>query len=188
MNPQGQIDVGIYATPWEYLEKAKKLLHPIDGELAVSDWTRRAIFEVLTTAPSALASHRAKFMKHVLQLRLNLEKEEVKLHATMEPHIQRVMRGKRILLFQALLQEYGYDDLGVIDELVQRLRLQDIDYVATMCVLAGRLSAKQLVSVTLSSGEVLTGKRAMASPSWRGRTLDLRKRTSKWPSLGVTAT
>ena len=44
-----------------------------------------------------------------------------------------------------------------------------------MCSLAGRLSAKPLVSVTLSSGEVLAGKRAMTSPSWMGRTLDLRK-------------
>ena len=289
-----QLEVGIYATPGEYLEKAKELRHPIDGELAVSDWTRRAIFEVLTKTPSELASHRAKVMKHVLQLRLKLEDVEVKLHDTMEPHIKRVMRGKRILLFQALLQEYGYDDLGVIDELVhgvpltglqavppyaekdlkaapstreileseakwrnraifqkttpqddrvvlmemglkevdlgflsgpyasaaevskelgrtdwianprfvlyqgskgkprviddakssglndtyssgERLRLQDIDYVATMCTLAGRLSAKQMVSVTLSSGETLAGKRAMSSPSWMGRTLDLRK-------------
>ena len=123
LDPADQIDVGIYATPCEYFAKAKELRHPIDGGLAVSDWTRRAIFEVLTMPSSALASHGAKFIKHVLQLRSKLEEEEVKLHATMEPHIRKVMRGKRILLFQALLQEYGYDDLGVIDELVHGVPL-----------------------------------------------------------------
>ena len=42
LSPPDQIDVGIYATPCEYLEKAKELRHPIDGELAVSDWTRQS--------------------------------------------------------------------------------------------------------------------------------------------------
>ena len=130
-NPTDQVDVGIYATPCEYFQKARELRHPIDGELAVSDWTRRAIFEVLTTTSSALASHRAKFIKHVLQLRLKLEDEEAKLHATMVPHIKKVMRDKRILLFQALLQEYGYDDLGVIDELVHGVPLTGMQAVPT---------------------------------------------------------
>ena len=57
----------------------------------------------------------------------------------------------------------------------ERLRLQDIDYVALMCLQAGRVSSKLLVSVALSTGEILTGKAAIANPSWLGRTLDLRK-------------
>ena len=57
----------------------------------------------------------------------------------------------------------------------EQLRLQDIDYVSLMCLQAGRMSSKPVVSVTLSSGRVLTGKRAVPKPSWKGRTLDLRK-------------
>ena len=57
----------------------------------------------------------------------------------------------------------------------EQLRLQDIDYVSLMCLQAGRMSSKSVVSVTLSSGRVLTGKRAVPKPSWKGRTLDLRK-------------
>ena len=37
------------------------------------------------------------------------------------------------------------------------------------------MSAKPVVLVTLSSGQVLCGKRAVSKPSWKGRTLDLRK-------------
>ena len=37
------------------------------------------------------------------------------------------------------------------------------------------MSSKPLVSVALSTGEILTGKAAITNPSWLGRTLDLRK-------------
>ena len=273
---------------------ARNLVHPLDGDLAISDWTKQALFDLLTTHPSSIASRRAAFLKHVLEVRLRLEPDEAALHGSMAPHIQRVMKGKRLLLFQHLLAEYEYDDMGVMDELVggaaltgvqkvppyadrkisasastreileseatwrtlatmqrstpgedresllamgnkeveagflsgpffsakavteelgradwlanprfilyqgahgkprviddakssglndaytsgERLRLQDIDYVSLMCLQAGRMSSKSSVSVTLSSGRVLTGKRAVPKPSWKGRTLDLRK-------------
>ena len=295
VEPQSaMIEVGIYAAPKEYLDMARNLVHPLDGDLAISDWTKQALFDLLTTHPSSIAGRRAAFLKHVLEVRLRLEPDEAALHGSMAPHIQRVMKGKRLLLFQHLLAEYEYDDMGVMDELVggaaltgvqkvppyadrkisasastreileseatwrtlatmqrstpgedresllamgnkeveagflsgpffsakavteelgradwlanprfilyqgahgkprviddakssglndaytsgERLRLQDIDYVSLMCLQAGRMSSKSSVSVTLSSGRVLTGKRAVPKPSWKGRTLDLRK-------------
>ena len=36
----------------------------------------------------------------------------------MAPHVCRVMKGKKLLLLKSLLVEYGYDDLGVMDELI----------------------------------------------------------------------
>ena len=240
-----KVDVGIYATPEEYLAKACELVHPIDGELSVSDWTKRAIFEVLTTHPAAMSKRRTDFLKKAFERHAQLESDEIALHKTMVPHVRRVMKGKKLHLLKSLLVEYGYDDPGVMDELIsgapmtgtqrvppyaerrikpapstkeileaeakwrtqailrrqyqgskakprviddakssglkdtyssgERLRLQDIDYVTLMCLQAGRMSSKPLVSVALSTGEILTGKAAIQNPSWLGRTLDLRK-------------
>ena len=243
---------------------------------------------------AAMSKRRTDFLKKVLERRAQLESDEIALHKTMAPHVCRVMKGKKLLLLKSLLVEYGYDDLGVMDELIsgapmtgaqrvppyaerrirpaastkeileaeavwrtqailrkqtpeedkeilrslgdkevgmgflsgpysspdevtaelgrsdwlvnprfvlyqgskakprviddakssglndtyssgERLRLQDIDYVALMCLQAGRMSAKPWVSVALSTGETLAGKAAVVNPSWMGRTLDLRK-------------
>ena len=290
----GKVDVGIYATPEEYLTKARELVHPIDGDLSVSDWAKRAIFEVLTTQPAVISKRRTDFLKKVLERRAQLEPDEVELHKSMAPHIRRVMKGKKLLLLKTLLIDYGYDDLDVMDELIhgaamtgeqrvppyaerrikpapstkeileaeakwrtqaimrrqtpeedkeilcslgekevgmhflsgpyrspdevtaelgrsdwlanprfvlyqgtqakprviddakssglndtyssgERLRLQDIDYVALLCLQAGRMSSKHHISVSLSTGETLKGKAAITRPTWKGRTLDLRK-------------
>ena len=270
------------------------MVHPLDGELAVSDWSKRALFKVLTTEPASLAASRAAFLKRVLELRCKLEPDEQKLHSKMPPHINRVMQGKKLLLLKALLEELGYDDLEVMHELIhgvpltgmqsvppyaerkvkeapsnkevleseakwrskaiiskstpsvdrqvladmgdkevqsgflsgpfhspeevtealgradwlansrfvlyqgirakprviddakssglndayssgEKLKLQTIDYVAVLCLLAGKLSARPVVHVELSTGETLTGQRVSSCPSWTGRTLDLRK-------------
>ena len=105
-----KVDVGIYATPEEYLAKACELVHPMDGELSVSDWTKRAIFEVLTTHPAAMSKRRIDFLKKVLERRAQLESDEIALHKTMVPRVRRVMKGKKLLLLKSLLVKYGYDD------------------------------------------------------------------------------
>ena len=90
-----KMEVGIYATPEEYVEMARKLAHPLDGDLAVSDWTKQAIFDLLTTHPSSISRKRADFfLKYVLEMRLKLETEEAALHKASAPHVWRVMKGK----------------------------------------------------------------------------------------------
>ena len=124
-----RMEVGIYATPEEYLEMARKLAHPLDGDLAVSDWTKQAIFDLLTMHPSFIARKRADFLKYVLEMRLKLETEEAALHKAMAPHVQRVMKGKKLLLLKHLLTEFGYDDLGVMNELMHGAAMTGVQEV-----------------------------------------------------------
>ena len=104
------VDVGTYASPEKYLAKTCKLVYSIDGELSVLDWTKSAIFEVLTTRPAAMSKRRTNFLKKVLERRAQLESDEIALHKTMVPRVRRVMKGKKLLLLKSLLVEYGYDD------------------------------------------------------------------------------
>eukprot|EP00435_Cladocopium_sp_Y103_P024707 s3081_g6.t1 len=42
------------------------------------------------------------------------EQQEKALHEGLPEHLQKVLMGKRILVWQKLLEKYGYDDMGVV--------------------------------------------------------------------------
>ncbi|CAE7242441.1 unnamed protein product [Symbiodinium sp. CCMP2592] len=45
----------------------------------------------------------------------SLEEEETKLHASFPPWFEKVVKGKRICLWESLLKNHGFDDMGVVD-------------------------------------------------------------------------
>ena len=152
-----RMEVGIYATPEEYLEMAPKLAHPLDGDLAVSDWTKQAIFDLLTTHPSSITRKRADFLKYVLEMRLKLETEAT-LHKAMAPHVRRVMKGKKLLLLKHLLTEFGYDDLGVMNELMHGAAMTGVQEVPPY--------AERKISAAPSNRQILESE-----ANWRTRTI-----------------
>ncbi|CAE7725753.1 unnamed protein product, partial [Symbiodinium sp. CCMP2592] len=84
-----KIPIGIYATPEEFVQRARALQHPM------------------------VASLRASFLEHVTHLTEKLRPDEEALHRSFSPELQKVLKGKRLLLFKTLLEEYRYDDVGV---------------------------------------------------------------------------
>ena len=55
--------------------------------------------------------------KNLLQaklLALKLADEERALHSALEPPLRKVLEGKNLLLWHALLERYGYDDMAVV--------------------------------------------------------------------------
>ena len=67
---------------------------------------------------------------------------------------------------------------------LEKLELQDADYVCLLAITAGRLSSRACVQVALSNGSVLKGTLAVENPVWMGRTLDL---TKAYKQLAVAA-
>lgn len=117
------LDVGFYATPKQFIGKAQAVQHPMDVDHPISDQVKLAFFATLTMDPAKLALLRAGRIKDILSLKLQLETEERKLHAGLPQHARKVMEGKKILLFKKLLEDYGYDDLGVVSLLTDGIRL-----------------------------------------------------------------
>ena len=112
-SPSDKIPVGIYATPKEFVQHARSLQHPMAGPSVVSDSFKRALFANLTKAPPEVANIRASFLEHVTALTERLRTDEEALHRSFPLELQRVLKGKRLLLFRSLLEEYDYDDVGV---------------------------------------------------------------------------
>ena len=93
-SPSDKIPVGIYATPKEFVQHARSLQHPMAGPSVVSDSFK-------------------SFLEHVTGLTEKLRTDEEALHRSFPLELQRVLKGKRLLLFRSLLEEYNYDDVGV---------------------------------------------------------------------------
>ena len=59
----------------------------------------------------------------IRRLKLQLAKEEESLHASLHPEVERVLRGKNLLLWKKLLQDAGYKDLQICDEIIRGVRM-----------------------------------------------------------------
>ena len=108
--PEKGVTVGIYATPVEFVDRARALQHPMAGPSSVSDSFKKALFANLTRSPSEIVRSRASFMDKVSSLVEKLQPAEDALHASFPPELRQVLKGKRLLLFKELLEMYNYDD------------------------------------------------------------------------------
>ena len=106
---------GIYHTPSQFLERALTLVHPFDEKFAVEDVTRANLFELLTKGRSHVANQRLAFAKKLAVWSKELAAEEARYFATLPEHAQKVLKGKRLLLFKKLLVESGCPDLDAGD-------------------------------------------------------------------------
>ena len=64
--------------------------------------------------------------KNLLQAKLQavkLEAEEQRLHMSMPESLQKVLAGKRLLLWKSLLEKYGYDDMNVVPFMMKGVEL-----------------------------------------------------------------
>ena len=106
---------GIYHTPEQFIERAISLTHPFDDKFAVEDLTRSNLFELLTKGKSHVAVQRLDFAKKLARWSKELVTEEARYLATLPLHAQKVLKGKKLLLFRKLLAESGCPDLGPSD-------------------------------------------------------------------------
>lgn len=101
--------VGKYRTPQEFMDAARNTSHPMESVL-VPDVTIKAIFDILTFGPVKLAGERVSTLRRIKRMAEELQPQEDLLHEAMDPHVRTILAGKRLLLFQRLLDESGYRD------------------------------------------------------------------------------
>ena len=68
--------MGIYATPVEFVDRARARQHPMTGPSVVSDSFKKALFANLTRSPSEIVRSRASFMDKVATLVEKLQPAE----------------------------------------------------------------------------------------------------------------
>ena len=110
--------VGIPWDPIEFIGKAAKLGHPYH-QLSKCNKPLEKLIEQLVHRPGSVRSQRKFYLEKWARRAKELEPEEAQLKAGMSTHREAILGPKRILLFQEMLQDIQYDDMGVVQELIQ---------------------------------------------------------------------
>ncbi|CAE8583271.1 unnamed protein product [Polarella glacialis] len=76
-----------------------------------------AIFDLLTKGPAEIARLRLERIEYWLGRRKELERKELKLHAALAPDIAKILKGKKMLLFEEMLKSIGYKDSTLVQEM-----------------------------------------------------------------------
>ncbi|CAE7237184.1 unnamed protein product [Symbiodinium sp. CCMP2592] len=118
-----RVRVGVYRTPEQFVEEAKKVIHPVDSSNPLEKATLFALKENLTKDPRLIVLKRNLAVARVKQEVKRCSDAEAELHKAMHPAVAKVMSGKSILALESLLKSEGYDDLEVIGFLKEGVRL-----------------------------------------------------------------
>ena len=107
--------MGVPRDPWDFLQKAIEVGHPRSLALHLNEEVTHMLHQNFSGELHVLVKERAAFLMKWTNRCRELEGAEKDLHRNMEPHLQQVLHGKRLLVFQEMLNELGYPD----DTLVQ---------------------------------------------------------------------
>ena len=115
--------IGTWHTLEPFVERARQVVHPMD-ENAVSDTTRKGIDFVAKSHPRLVSVERRKQLLKAKKIKAKqLKQPEKALHESLHPSAEEVVHDKKMLLWKALLQDEGYDDLAVVDFLTRGVPL-----------------------------------------------------------------
>ena len=108
---------GVYATPEEFVAKARMVQHPASSFEAVEDCLLKEIFELLTKGPEAIARRRAVASALWSKRVQELSADEASLHEQLPQHLQVILKGKNLLVFQEMLCSVGYEDVHLVSDI-----------------------------------------------------------------------
>ena len=115
--------VGIGWLTDEFLHRSKSVIHPFNGNTVISPVDAEVLWENATKGPTAIEKiRRDTILKYTLE-KVKLASKERELHAKLDSSVEKVVAEKNILLFKKMLEDTGYDDVGVHYLLMLGVRL-----------------------------------------------------------------
>jgi hypothetical protein len=118
--------LGIPREPWDFVDKAVKAGHPRSLAIHLNGDVMEMLKQNFAEEPYKVIKERATFLKRWTSRCKELEAQESVLHSKLEPHLQSVLSGKRLLLLKEMLQELEYPDSNLVDEICQGFKLSGL--------------------------------------------------------------
>ena len=109
-----------FGVPWTehtFIAGAVKKGHPSNILDALSPGIIRAIEANCKWKPEEVILHRARWLKKWTNRAMELAKEEHHLHDRLPPHRKKILDGKRLLVLKEILEDEGYPDVGLVQEI-----------------------------------------------------------------------
>ena len=111
--------LGLPRAQEQYVEEACKLTHPMNMDARLSDELSTALGAQFLEDALELRKIRIQTSHSILKMSAELAGDERKLHDRSPKHIQRILKNKKVLLFKRLLEQVGYKDSKIADEIMQ---------------------------------------------------------------------
>ncbi|CAE7664556.1 unnamed protein product [Symbiodinium sp. CCMP2592] len=113
--PQGSVKVGWYLSMQDHVAKALTLKHPVDTAVALDQDQLDAISFCMKNTEKEVVDHRKLQLMKIKILAKKFEADEARLHSSFDPWFEKVVAGKRLVLWKHLLEQNGFDDMQVCD-------------------------------------------------------------------------
>jgi len=120
---EGAVKVGVWMEPEAHIARALQLWHPMDSTIVLPDSLMKALFAMVTKEPAAIARVRLEMLKLYRDRAANLQAAEADLHKKLPAHVQGVVKGKRLLLFEERLRANSFSDLQVMHDFLEGVDL-----------------------------------------------------------------
>ena len=114
---------GIPRSPEEFVKAAVNAGHPCRNDFMLPPPLASAIDRNASESSESLARSRAVFFKKWIARSKELEDSEAAFKKSMAPHVSSILAPKKLLLWKELMEEYGYPDKEVFDEVTQGILL-----------------------------------------------------------------
>lgn len=108
------IKLGHFHTPKQFLSMALNTMHPMDTTEHLEAVTQMALDCNLRYPPHLVELERKKNLLQAKLLAVQTKQQEEELHASLPESLQKVLAGKKLIVWQKLLEKFGYDDLAVV--------------------------------------------------------------------------
>ena len=115
--------IGIPREPSDFISEAVRKGHPRDIIANVPEEVKQVVHEILSGDFKRRFAVRASFLKKWLKRSLELKTDAMNLHQNMPPYLRKLLSGKRLLLWKEILNDLGYPDAAIVDDVIRGFAL-----------------------------------------------------------------
>eukprot|EP00435_Cladocopium_sp_Y103_P018449 s3915_g4.t1 len=159
---------GTYHTPLQFLSRAQKVQHPMDSTDHLEEPTKFALDFNFRFPSDVVKLERRKNLLQAKLMAARLAEDEKKLHSELPPSLQKVLEGKSLLVWKALLEKCHYDDMGVTAFMFEGVKLvgaHDTPPCFPPMVRPAALTAEGLEASSVWRRKAIVGRVAASDPA-----------------------
>ncbi|CAE7424754.1 unnamed protein product, partial [Symbiodinium necroappetens] len=119
--PHTKVEVfrfGIPLPPEKFLQRAVDVGHPHAFASSLEPTLKEVVDENISGDEVVLSKKRLKFVAKWTARAKELDSREAELQQSLPEHVRKILKGKRLLLWKEMIEEYDLPDKGLIDDMM----------------------------------------------------------------------
>ena len=112
-----KIVFGVYHEPQDFVNQALRSKHPCHLDNLLPDELKASIKANMSKDAADIARERTATMRWFISMSNGLVDAEREFHESFSEHRRKVLEGKRLLLFKAILEEAGHADSNLVHDM-----------------------------------------------------------------------